>query len=254
MVNLVLASMFLPSVPEFTLKFVDSSYDVPPTYSPDPYTRASVLTQAGYHVANKSVEVTIKNNLFTNYKDVNGNNIMLYYDIRWKGHFEDYWKSFNSTKQIYLVASSSLMADNVLVYPNSPSTVLSYGLGGNNGSDVYSQWLDEISADGRIDFQVEALIGYYTKVIHPPSLGDIISGGQPGYHYAFTGEASGWSSMQTLTIGESQTPTPSPVATPTSTPNQEPPQKEQEILVGAVLTAAVIGAGLGLLIYLIKRK
>jgi hypothetical protein len=126
-VDFVLASIPKPSVPEFNLKFVDNSYDVPSTYSPDPYTGKNVMTQAGYHVQNKSLEVTIKNQLFTNYKDATGNNIMLYYDVSWKGHFEDYWKSFNSTKQMYLVASSSLMADNILVYPNSPSTVLSYG-------------------------------------------------------------------------------------------------------------------------------
>ncbi len=27
-----------PSIPEFTLKFLDNSYDVPPTYGIDPYT------------------------------------------------------------------------------------------------------------------------------------------------------------------------------------------------------------------------
>ncbi len=60
-------------------------------------------------------------------------------------------------------------------------------------------------------------------------------------------------------------PSPSPTApsspaqtsapTPTSTPYQEPRQTEQqEIVIGAAITAVVIGAGLGLLIYLMKRK
>jgi hypothetical protein len=49
------------------------------------------------------------------------------------------------------------------------------------------------------------------------------------------------------------TTTPPPETTPT--PSQEPQQTEQiEAIVGAAITAAVIGAGLGLLIYLIKRK
>jgi hypothetical protein len=39
------------------------------------------------------------------------------------------------------------------------------------------------------------------------------------------------------------------------TPYQEPQQTEQfEAILGAVIMAAVIGAGLGLLTYLIKRK
>lgn len=54
-------------------------------------------------------------------------------------------------------------------------------------------------------------------------------------------------------------PTPSPPPTnsptPTPTPSQEPQQTEQlEIIVGAVILVTLFGAGLGLLIYLIKRK
>lgn len=48
--------------------------------------------------------------------------------------------------------------------------------------------------------------------------------------------------------------TPTPIATPTSTPFNEPQQTEQEIIIGVVIAVAVIVAGLGLLVYLIKRK
>ena len=62
-----------PAVPEFTLKFSDDSYgySVPPTYSIDTFTGKNVTTQVGYYtyVENKSVEVTIKNQPFDNYKD-----------------------------------------------------------------------------------------------------------------------------------------------------------------------------------------
>lgn len=52
-----------------------------------------------------------------------------------------------------------------------------------------------------------------------------------------------------------QTPATSPTPLPTPTPSQEPEQTVQpEIIMGVALVAAVIGAGLGLLIYLIKRK
>jgi len=53
------------------------------------------------------------------------------------------------------------------------------------------------------------------------------------------------------------TPTPPPTTSPSTspTPSQQPLQTQQlEISIIAAITAAVIGAGLGLLIYLIKRK
>jgi hypothetical protein len=102
-------------------------------------------------------------------------------------------------------------------------------------------------AGGQVDFQVEAVIA----TAHP------LYGTNFGY---WSYETSGWSNTQTITIGESQTPTspettPTPDQTPTPTPSQEPPQTEQiEPIVGAAIVVAVIIAVLGLLIYLIKRK
>jgi hypothetical protein len=59
----------------------------------------------------------------------------------------------------------------------------------------------------------------------------------------------------------SPTPSPSPSPTASPSPSQEPTstpyneqQREQEIIVGVTFAAAVFAAGLGLLIYLIKRK
>ncbi|MCJ7763000.1 hypothetical protein MUP38_06065, partial [Candidatus Bathyarchaeota archaeon] len=53
--NFALASITKPSVPEFTVKLADHSYDVPPstTATTDPYTgKQTVTTQPGYHVEN----------------------------------------------------------------------------------------------------------------------------------------------------------------------------------------------------------
>ena len=52
----------------------------------------------------------------------------------------------------------------------------------------------------------------------------------------------------------SQPPSPSPSEEPTSTPYNETQQKGQEIIAGVAFATAVFAAGLGLLIYLIKRK
>jgi parallel beta-helix repeat protein len=61
------------------------------------------------------------------------------------------------------------------------------------------------------------------------------------------------------TSAPEQTPTPTPEQTPatspTSTPTQKPAQEIPfEAIIGAAIVVAVIGVGLGLLIFLIKRK
>jgi len=62
-------------------------------------------------------------------------------------------------------------------------------------------------------------------------------------------------STSTPTPPPTSSPSPTSSPTPTSTPSKEPQQTEQsEAIVGAAIVVAVLGAGLGLLIYLIKRK
>jgi hypothetical protein len=62
---------YKPSVPQInSIKFVDSSYDVPPssTTTVDQYTgKETTTTKPGYHVEQTSIEVTIKNQPFTPY-------------------------------------------------------------------------------------------------------------------------------------------------------------------------------------------
>ena len=224
-----------PSVPEFTVKYVDSSYDVPPIYEIDQYTGKNVMTQAGYHVQNKTIELAIKNQLFTPYEDANGNSIRLYYNIGKKGHFGDSWGYLDTG---YYGLDNHYVGANL----DSDYTVLTYGLVGNNGT--LSLLNLDISSGDQVDFRVQAFIGYNTR-IHEywTPLGEV-------YHYVFTGETSDWSNTQTLTISENQTPTSSPSPTPYSAT----PLTEQEIIIGVAITAVLIGAGLGLLIYLIKRK
>jgi hypothetical protein len=107
--------------------------------------------------------------------------------------------------------------------------------------------------------QVEALQGYTNRTTIQSHIFMSVVG------YTFYGEKSGWSNTQTIIIGESQTPTPSPATTPTpippntgptSPPDHEPllTQEQLKIIVGVSIVVAVTGAGVGLLIYLIKRK
>ena len=228
-----------PSVPEFTLQYVDYSYDIPPktTSTTDPYTNETITTTIpGRHVENKTIEATINNNIGASY-----------YNFRYKGTYEKEWS-------YYPFGPSSLgyMLPDAFGVPyqasNSSYTVAA----------LPSYFFKDIRAGGEVDVQVQALFGDfraepYVHLVPLPA---------PTYDFYFVGTKSDWSETQTITIGESQTTTPSPATTPTPPPTSSPPPTpysgarltEQEIIIGVAITAIVIGAALGLLIYLIKRK
>ncbi len=80
-----------PSVPEFIVQFVDNSYDIPTTYTTDPYT-GQQITNPGRHVENKCIVVVkIKNQQFQPFKNEYEQTIDLYYNIRIKGYYEENW-------------------------------------------------------------------------------------------------------------------------------------------------------------------
>jgi len=239
--GLVLASAMLfgivhaqLSVPEFTLKYIDKSYDVPPTYGIDQYTGEKVITNPGYHVDNRTVEFTIKNQPFTPYTDASGNEISLYYNFRFKGPYGDDWSYYPNTDRSYGLYTGFFPDTSA---SKSDYTVITVPL---HALTSYPEGT-KISTGSNVEFQVQAIIGYI-EVNHTGMLA--------GNFYGFTGERSDWSNTQTILIGESQTPTPSPATTPYSGTDLT----EQEIIIGVAIVAVVIGAGLGLLIYLIKRK
>jgi hypothetical protein len=60
--------------------------------------------------------------------------------------------------------------------------------------------------------------------------------------------------VQNPTPAPTPTPSSEPTSTPTSTTYSEPQLTEQEAILGVTITVAVISAGLGVLIYFIKRK
>jgi hypothetical protein len=230
-----------PSVPEFTLQYVDYSYDVPPktTSTTDPYTNETITTTIpGYHVENKTIQATINNNIGASY-----------YNFRYKGHYENEWRyyPFDPNRSLPYFLSDSYSV------PYQASTS-SYTV-----AALPSYFFKDIRVGGEVDVQVQALFGDFRAEpfghIGLPA---------PTYDFYFEGTISDWSDTQTVTIGESQTPTPSPAATPTPTPSPETTPfptnytgvglTETEIIIGVAIIAAVIGAGLGLLIYLIKRK
>jgi hypothetical protein len=170
-----------PSVPEFTVEVIDSSYDVPPVYSTDPYTGKTTMTREGYRALNGTIELAIKNQPFTSYKGSNGSTIDLYYRIRSKGHFSDNWyyyPNFDYGNPSYMESS------------DSDFTIHSISYGEN-------YWYTDISAGGQLDFQVEAFVGYHTTYIETDPIFH-----RPYSYWVFTGETSGWSETQTVTVDE----------------------------------------------------
>jgi hypothetical protein len=233
MVEAVFAqSVTKPSVPEFTVKIVSHPYDIPTTYYTDPYT-GETITNEGAHFENKSIEVWIKNQPFTPYDDAEGREVNLYYNVRVKGHFEDDW----STPITY---SGSDSAERI-PRSNSEYTVLSL-------ANYYS-------SKAQVDYQVEAIVGHFYTNYYPP-----------GHSIQFpvsvfqVDETSGWSSTQTIAFGEIQTPSPESTSSPEPTTPTSPtplPSEEplgQDVILGVAVTVAVVCVGLGLLVYLIKRK
>jgi hypothetical protein len=217
-------SITKPSVPEFTLKLADHSYDVPATYSIDPHTGQNI-THPGYHVENKTVDITIKNQPFVS--SINGTTYQLYYNVRHKGSFEDTWTELSWTEY----TSGTLVPQS-----NSQYTVISYST-------------QSYPINASLDFQIQALMGcYYQRTPQDPFLPTVTYFGVPA-----AGESK-WSSIQTIIISASTPSTPLPTTTPSPTNYTGVHLTEQEVIIIVAIVAAVIGAGLGLLIYLTKRK
>ncbi len=206
-----------PSVPQFTVYLIDNSYDVPPTsptYTTNPYTGAQQLVSSGspgYHVQSFSIQLWI----FSQHLSYSNGSTTLstYYSVRAKGHFSQDWtiSSVNNNES------------------NSKYTVLSMSA-------------DDYPTGGQVDFQVQAILGYFATTwvwdlpgfyIPPQTLyvGDPAFG---SYQTNFVTEAaSDWSSTQTITIGDNTNPIatpsqsqPTPTASalhaenPTATPTQ----------------------------------
>jgi hypothetical protein len=187
--------------PEFSLKYIDNSYNVPPTTSPsiDPYTGDTTTeTIYGYHVDRRTIEITIKNNGAS------------HYNFRFKGYYGDQWN----------------------YYPFNPNDANGYSLHNTpresppfpaSASDYTVAYLPSayIPQKGLLDVQVQGLFGDFRKV-HEGSIGAMMLGYNTTYNYYFEGEAGDWSNAQTVAISEtsyssspsqtttSQNPTPTP--------------------------------------------
>jgi hypothetical protein len=237
-------AMDKPSVPQFVVKFVDYSCDVPPstTTTVDQYTGEKITTNTpGYRVENKTVEVTITNQHFTPYTDANRITYYLYYTVQSKGYFGDDWQDWGSTVQTkdpygggFWGATSEYLQGSLL---SSPANY---------------------AAGAQVDFRVEAIIGHYV----PDSPDHMF----PQYWFE-TDVSSGWSKVQTFTMPDgsstqppSQTPT-QPTKPSVTSDNNRPQQSEQNQLSDFMShplfllgVGALVGVGVTVAVLMFTRR
>jgi LPXTG-motif cell wall-anchored protein len=212
-----------PSVPEFSLEYVNTSYFSSPITTTDPYTGQTQSYRNS--ITERGIIVTIKNQPFTQPLDNNGflevNQSCLFYLFQWKGHYSTTWT--NSSQ-------NSLYQDS-----NSSYTVLRIPLNGNNDSRFSSPIeLEGLTDGGKLDFQVQAFIGYYKYIPTPTQLNPFY----PTSTAVFVGQSSGWSGTQTIDIINGSTTT--SIGT--------------DAVVVSLIIGVVVAVGAGLLFYFKKRK
>lgn len=197
-----------PSVPDFSVNFVNSSYMVSKT---NPYTGAIEEEQ----VCNASFVITIANQPFPY------SNYQLYYNVRSRAHFEGDWK------EVYPVGNWTSSygggyGDNFtyalyirgVQQSNSSYTTISFSveptdLYQGSGYDVDVGYFG-IPFGSQLDFQVEAQVGHpsYRWISDHPLMPWIGGGYEPAVAYD---TSSGWSNTKTAAIGEtSNSALPSP--------------------------------------------
>jgi hypothetical protein len=206
-----------PYVPHFTLRYVNNSYDIPPVYGTDPYTGKTVLTQEGYHIQNASVEVIIRNQPYNLVVNENGSPTYLCYMIATKGYYEA-WLTYTRVGQPVNLTSYTYFPDSYhMSTQNSEFTVITFGLGGNNGTDS-SVKLGNVTDGGTVDFRGQAIPGYSTRYNDPLiQIGIPTDRDYEPHHYVFIGQESDWSNTQTITLGETSEATPIPTYLPLQT-------------------------------------
>ncbi len=233
-----------PSIPEFNVKLIDRSYDVPLTYTnlTDPFTgQQIIITHGGYHVENRTIDVIIKNQPFTP-TDIDDNTTQLFYAIRWKGHFEGWANTYHisSIDYDYYLNTYGVQAS------NSDSTVKTYTIA----------TFGNVPEGGQVDFQIKAQSGY--SFAHYRDHAPI----QPiGINFQSVEESDG-SNTQSITIEESQIPTSSPEITPTPTPPNNGPTSPPtspnplwvETILGALIIIVVLGTAIVFFLHLMKKK
>ncbi len=218
-----------PAVPQFSIQYVDYSYDIPAYNSTDPFT-GQQIQHPSQHIEDIRVNARIKNQPFTPYNlpnppnGANSGQVGFFYNVRYKGHFGNDWSEIYGYHNAYFINQ------------NYSSQFTSFTI----------QHWQEFPEGDQIDYQVKAMIGFEgTTFVGPYPQPFII------------GEESEWSSTLTLLFTKNETaaisfasnindtsypvlPTPSPYPTPTATVPEFPSLTVLTFLSAVFLAATAI--------------
>ena len=214
-------STIKPDVPQFRIVLVKHSYDSAPVTSTDPFTGSTTI-EPSVHYDWLTVDLVITNQNLPEQEQSEGYSYKgLMFNVRYKGHFSGDWQNISwPNGQLEYYSGPYMPHKSGYKY-----TIFSLKLQGNmdfntiesasNGalpSNDIPQGTIGLSINGTADFQVEALYGTSYKYMGVP-LGE----------WVFSGQESGWSSTQSITINEADAvsgPIDNPtvaITTPTST-------------------------------------
>ncbi|MCW3996088.1 MAG: hypothetical protein NWE98_08085 [Candidatus Bathyarchaeota archaeon] len=218
-----------PSIPQFTLKFEDHSYNVAPTYTTDPNTGNMIKATDGYRKQIKFIDVIIKNpDTHSFYGVVNESIVKLYYNIRAKAHTQDW-------------TNATTLNDN-LAPSDADYTTIKFGIGQTNPDpNGWSIWLGDFAPGSQVDFQVQGINGFYTNLTETPPCWRL-----KDYNVFNETGRSPWSETQTITIPNDSSYLP--------TPRQTYLGFTTELIFGIIATATVTFCVSALIYYKKQRK
>jgi hypothetical protein len=213
--------MSKPSVPEFNLNYTEHHYGTPSktTSTMDPYTgQTTTTTEPGQYIEWHTLYIKIKNQPFIPFQDNSGKDVNLFFNVSYKGYFEEQWNDYP---------------------PYNGSTQEAWNYNGWFYEQIGSQdtviFFNYLPKEGKIDFRVEAHIGYYNVTqIYPPN------DPRPYYTYQFIGQSSGWSNAQTLNLADGSVTTGTSLTPSTSVP-EFPITVTLIVVLAAVSLLLVIG-------------
>jgi hypothetical protein len=232
-------------VPQFTVRYIDESFDANTSPSTDPYT-GETIPPTYFHVDHSYIQVSFQNNQLPAIPT--DSHSEYYYNIRYKGQYTDHWIEARTASDGYYRASFFKTA--------------------NFSLSVFSVTGEHVPNGTKINFQVQLMYGGIGKNLDEGPMGSLY----------FAGETSGWSNTQTVTVGESSiTPTLSPTQTPmptldptdssiqqnlgTATPTESlmQPQTQQEAAFitdwqTAVIAALVVAVAALAVVVVLQRK
>jgi hypothetical protein len=178
-----------PITPGFEVEFKTFPHYVSPVYGVDNVTGKAVLLKDGYAELYKWVAVSIGGQPFLRYNDSAGHLISLSYEVRWKGNHDTTWQTVPQGIHFGDAADQAI------------GRLISIGFKGIDSGGVAEGWMALLDPTAtKIDFQVQAMIGYWDS-------NDI-----------FVGKSSGWSATQILAIPTDIASSPTPTVPEFSVP------------------------------------